>query len=89
MRDGGDWEAMVLKYHFVPDEGTKHQPLPPAWHWTDKVSHPASQSPRMREGSLLPGVFIPLIRPNNGTITCWGLLWCQGSAAAMNPLNVT
>ena len=28
MRDGGDWEATGLKYHFLPNEKTKNQPLP-------------------------------------------------------------
>lgn len=77
MKDGGDWEATGLKYHLPSTEGTKNHPLSPAWNWADKASYPSSQIPRMREDSLLPGVFIPLIRPNNGTTTCWGLLWCQ------------
>lgn len=77
MKDGGDWEATGLKYHLPSAEGTENHPLSPAWNWADKASHPSSQIPRMREDSLLPGVFIPLIRPNNGTTTCWGSLWCE------------
>lgn len=62
-------------YH--PLKGLKNHPLSPAWNWADKASHPSSQIPEVREDSLLPGVFTPPIRPNNGTTTCWGLLWCQ------------
>lgn len=76
MKDGGDWEATGHKYHH-PLKGLKNHPLSPSWKWADKASLPSSQIPRIREDSLLPGVFIPLIRPNNSTATCWGLLWCQ------------
>lgn len=77
MKAGGNWEVTGLKYHLPSPEGTKNHPLSPVWNWADKASHSSSQIPRTREDSLLPGVFIPLIRPNNGTTTCWGLLWCQ------------
>lgn len=74
MKDGGGWEVTALKYHH-PLKGTKNHLLSPAWNRADKASHPFSQIPRMREDSLLSGVFILLVRPNNGTTTCWGLLW--------------
>lgn len=72
-RLGGDRTQVSLTIHWRD----KNHPLSTAWIWADKASHPPRQIFRMGEDSLLPGVFIPTIRPNNGTKTCWGLLWCQ------------
>lgn len=72
-RLGGDRAQVSLTIHWRD----KNHPLSPAWIWADKASHPSRQISRMGEDSLPPGVFIPIIRPNNGTKTCWGSLWCQ------------
>lgn len=72
-RLGGDRAQVSVTIHWRD----KNHPLSPAWIWADKASHPSRQISRMGEDSLFPGVFIPIIRPNNGTKTCWGLLWCQ------------
>lgn len=87
-RLGGNRAQVSLTIHWR----NKNHPLSPAWIWADKASHPSSQISRMGEDSLLPGVFIPIIRPNNGTKTCRGSLWCQAQLQSwihlMLPLEI-